>query len=180
MSSFPVTATVAKGHLWLSSAPGICDLVTIQCWSSEQNPLLCWCSLPVLVSRASPGKMRWKAKVHPKSLQWGVKRFSTARFILANLSLARSYFCHRISAHSFQSNWVLRHLCDIFGFLWVIGIDEVRKENLQFTWKWCWGLVTSHPVTSMLNREMLQLMQNILPLFAQDLAPPTKPRLEDQ
>lgn len=185
MSNFPVAATVAKGRLQLvvfASANGICDLEPIQDMLIFRTK-----STALLVLAASPRQsyQSWEEEIKGK----GTSKVSPVRseafqhctimthFILANLSLARSYFCHGMSSRSFQSNWVLWHLCDIFGFLWVIGMDEVREENLQFTWKWCWGLVTAHPVTtraSAASHEMLQFMQNILPLFAQGLAPPSK------
>lgn len=122
----------------IASAQGTCDLEPIQDMLIFRTK-----STALLVLAASPRQsyQSWEEEIKGK----GTSQVSPVRseafqhcstvthFILANLSLARSYFCHGISSRSSQSNWVLWHLCDIFGFLWVIGMDEVRKENLQFT-----------------------------------------------
>lgn len=79
-----------------------------------------------------------------------------------------------IPSCSFQSNWVLWPPCDIFGFLWVIGMDKVRERIYRSLGN---GLTTLHPVTmqaSVVNHEIYKVMQNILPLLAKDLAPPCK------
>lgn len=105
----------------IASAKGICDLVTIQdmlIFRTKSTVLLLLAASPRQSYQSWEEEIKGKgtSKVSPVRSEAFQHCTTMACFILADLSLARSYFCHGISPHSFQSNWVSWHLCDIFGF----------------------------------------------------------------
>lgn len=107
----------------IASAQGICDLVTIQdmlIFRTKCTALLVLAASPHQSYQSWEKEIKGKgtSKVSPVRSEALQHCATMACFILANLPLARSWqCCHGISSHSFQSNWVSWHLCDIFGFL---------------------------------------------------------------
>lgn len=105
----------------IASAKGICDLVTIQdmlIFTTKSTVLLLLAASPRQSYQSWEEEIKGKgtSKVSPVRSEAFQHCTTMACFIFADLSSARSYFCHGISPHSFQSNWVSWHLCDIFGF----------------------------------------------------------------
>lgn len=105
----------------IASAQGICDLVTIQdmlIFRTKCTALLVPAASPRQSCQSWEDEIKGKGtfKVSPVRSEAFQHWATMACFILANLSLAWSYFCHGIPSHSFQSNLVSWHLCDSFGF----------------------------------------------------------------